>query len=123
MGNINPSTGFVMDYYDLGKVIHDKVTSGLDHKHLGTFHQTFETGIDPQVFEVPLNWRAPFASDFYPSSENILRWIVLQLQQQLPNLYEVVLEETCTSQAIWSVNDAFEPGYGSTLHIDPRMGV
>lgn len=110
VGDVNPSTGFVMDYYDLGEVIRKRIFDPLDHRHLGVFND-IQLVVDPA-------WRGvSLPLDFYPSSENLLRWIVQMLRVDLPNLVEVVLHETCTSAAIWSINDVFEPDYGK-LNID-----
>ena len=111
IGDVNPSTGFVMDYYDLSEIIRKRIFDPLDHRHLGVHY--FQAA--KEEFFTPSIWRAPI--DFYPSSENLLRWMVQMLRVDLPNLCEVVLHETCTSAAIWSYNDVFEPGYGK-LHID-----
>lgn len=110
IGDVNPSTGFVMDYYDLGQIIQKRIFEPFDHRHLGVFHD-INLPTDPA-------WRATGLDfNFYPSSENLLRWMVQMLRVDLPNLCEVVLHETCTSAAIWTYNDVFEPGYGK-LNID-----
>jgi len=113
IGDVNPSTGFVMDYYHLGEIIRKRIFDPLDHKHLGVHYSTVGA---KEEFLVPDTWRAPI--DFYPSSERLLRWIVQMLKVDLPNLYEVVLHETCTSAAIWTLNDVTEPDYGSGIHMD-----
>lgn len=117
IGDVNPGTGFVMDYYDLGQILQKHIVDPLDHKHLGVFEQQFEPW-KASPFQVPVTWRAPVSPKFYPSSENLLRWIVKQLRPDLPNLYEVRLQETCTSEAIWSISDVFEPDYGAKLNVD-----
>jgi 6-pyruvoyl tetrahydropterin synthase/QueD family protein len=72
-GEINPATGFVMDYAEMKKCVQPLIDS-LDHRHLGTFCEEFE----PEA--VPYNWRAPLPSNFYPSSENLIVWIANQLE-------------------------------------------
>lgn len=112
IGDVNPSTGFVMDYYDLNQIINKRIFEPLDHRHLGTWEDF------PKEESSLYSWRAlGLPLNFYPSSENLLRWIVSQLQIELKNLCEVVLHETCTSAAIWSYSDVFEPGYGK-VNID-----
>lgn len=69
-GEVNEVTGFVMDYVDIKKVVQPIVDS-LDHRHLGTFQGDFG--------ELPIAWRAPTGSAFYPSSENLIVWIANQL--------------------------------------------
>jgi 6-pyruvoyltetrahydropterin/6-carboxytetrahydropterin synthase len=91
-GPINRETGFVQDFAEISEVVKPLIER-LDHRHLGQWRnisgnpQTDEWG----VHGLPTN--------FYPSSENLLVWIALQLNDQLPQWSTLALEETCTSRA------------------------
>ena len=134
MGNINPETGFVMDYADLKKVI-EPIVESLDHRHLGQwgnmghFHGSVITLIKGwEVVGMPL--------EFYPSSENLIVWIANQIgdkldsylvnrsggwvpkaspvpQGELPKAEHywsrLELDETCTSRCILT-REAYDAG-------------
>lgn len=88
-GNINPSTGFVVDYAEISEFLKPLVES-LDHHHLGTW----------DVVGIGRGWPVdglPF--DFYPSSENLLYWIADRLSREHFGWSALELEETCTSFA------------------------
>ncbi len=71
-GEVDPTTGMVMDFADLGaawRPLHDR----LDHRYLNEV-----PGLDN------------------PTSENLARWIWSELATTLP-LARVVVRETCTS--------------------------
>lgn len=93
-GSINPQTGFVMDFADISTVVKPLIER-LDHRHLGTWF--IKTGIAlPNV----ANWDVPgLPFDFYPTSENLLTWIGLQLSASTLAWSKLSIEETCTSRA------------------------
>ena len=73
-GQINPLTGFVLDYAELKKIVEPLVID-LDHKHLGTWdHPIFNKDFIEEKYHVP-----GLAFDFYPTSENVLIWLAGQL--------------------------------------------
>jgi len=72
-GEVDAERGWVMDFAELKQhfePLHDR----LDHRYLNDID-----GLDN------------------PTSENIARWIWQQLKDQLPQLSEVQIRETCTS--------------------------
>jgi 6-pyruvoyltetrahydropterin/6-carboxytetrahydropterin synthase len=107
-GQINPETGFVVDYGDLKELVEREIIARLDHTHLGSGHMRAgftQTGIELQC---------PFGAAFYPSSENIVVAIgkmLVPLVQEIKHgnarLYEVSLEETCTSACRWRPTYAY----------------
>lgn len=107
---VNPETGFVVDYIDLKAMVQPYVDAW-DHSFLGdhgVLHST--TGA--------YNYEASFRG--YPSSENLVLWMVERLQDilrtqafpgeikgdvaSLPQLSLVEIEETCTSRCTWRPN-------------------
>lgn len=95
-GDVQPDTGFVMDYADLKKAVQPIVDS-LDHRHLGQWADSkdFRWVITAEAID---HWNVPdMPRVFYPSSENLLVWIADQLN--LPLWSKLELNETCTSKA------------------------
>jgi len=89
-GEINPETGFVMDYGDIKSVVQPLVDM-LDHHHLGTWHSIL----------LPYNSTWGLTAEIYPSSENLLMWIASMITK--PTILpwsRLELNETCTSAAI-----------------------
>lgn len=98
---VNPETGFVVDYIDLKAMVQPYVDAW-DHSYLGA----------PLVAEA-----YPPSFGGYPSSENLVTWLVERLQDilstqafpgeirgdvaSLPRLTLVEIEETCTSRCTW----------------------
>jgi len=76
-GEIDPVTGFVMDYADV-KAAFKPLFAQLDHRFL--------------------NHDVPGLEN--PSSEVIARWIWERLAPVLPGLSAVVLHETCTARCV-----------------------
>jgi 6-pyruvoyltetrahydropterin/6-carboxytetrahydropterin synthase len=74
-GEIDPHTGFVMDYADI-KAVFRPLRDQLDHRFL--------------------NHDVPGLEN--PTSEVLCRWIWEQLKPKLPLLSGVVLHETCTAR-------------------------
>ena len=75
-GEVNPSTGYVLDLKTLKKIIIDNVISKMDHKNL--------------------NLDVDFLRDKIPSAENIAIGIWNQLEDKLPvgKLYSIKIYET-----------------------------
>lgn len=99
-GQVDPNSGFVVDYGILKQLLDKNVVEVLDHRHLG--HGKVGMGSGFYKWSIP-----PFGEDFYPSSENLVRAIARILEpliaelRQGVKLTEVGLHETCTSCAIW----------------------
>lgn len=98
-GDIDPETGFVIDFSDLKEIVQPLIDA-LDHRHLGSwdvsiFNRSYVSGPD-KVVGLPWN--------FYPSSENLLVWIGDQLDSEL-KWWRLELDETCTSKAILTRED------------------
>jgi 6-pyruvoyltetrahydropterin/6-carboxytetrahydropterin synthase len=101
-GSVDAETGFVVDYGMLKDLVNREVVEKLDHTHLGYGLST--TG---NYNEKLILCRPPFGDTFYPSSENlvvaigrILQPLIKELAKDV-RLYEVTLNETCTSRATW----------------------
>lgn len=111
-GEVNPETGFVMDYADIKKIV-QPIVDNLDHRHLGTWnHPMFYPNFTTEEFFVK---GLPF--DFYPSSENLIMWIAKELTDNLCYFINITrvpllvhwsrleLDETCTSKCILTRED------------------
>jgi 6-pyruvoyltetrahydropterin/6-carboxytetrahydropterin synthase len=75
-GEVVPDTGMVMDFAELKDAfapLHD----ALDHRYLNDV-----PGLEN------------------PTSEHIARWIWAALEETLPDLYEVIVRETCTTGVV-----------------------
>lgn len=72
-GPVDPETGWVMDFADIGRAF-EPLHRALDHHYLN---------------EVP--------GLENPTSENLARWLWERLKPRLPLLFEVAVQETCTS--------------------------
>lgn len=70
-----PKAGMLIDFGDLKQYLSPLVETFLDHHHLNE-----TTGLAN------------------PTSEEVARWIYLQLKPQLPGLLAIEIEETCTSR-------------------------
>ena len=73
-----PKQGMVIDYSDISAKLKPMNESYLDHHYLN------ET----------LGLVAP-------TSEEVARWVYNHLEPQLPGLYQVIIEETCTSRCTY----------------------
>ncbi|KKD36912.1 6-carboxytetrahydropterin synthase QueD [Limnoraphis robusta] len=69
----------IMDYEDIKKYLKPLLDDYLDHYHLNE-----TTGLAN------------------PTSEAIAKWIYEQLEDQIPGLVAVRIDETCTSQCVYS---------------------
>ncbi len=76
-GAVDPKTGWVMDFADLGAAF-KPLYRMLDHNYLNEI-----PGLEN------------------PTSEVIARWIWDRLQPTLPSLSRVVVRETCTTGAVY----------------------
>ena len=77
-GESNPKAGMLVDYGDLKRSVTWLVEGYLDHYHLND-----STGLTN------------------PTSEELARWCFHKLKANIPLLIAVVIEETCTSQAMY----------------------
>lgn len=73
-GEVNPQTGWLIDFADLKQVV-DPIVRELDHYYLNDI-----PGLEN------------------PTSEMVAVWIFGRLAGSLPGLYRVTIEETCTSR-------------------------
>jgi 6-pyruvoyltetrahydropterin/6-carboxytetrahydropterin synthase len=76
-GEVDKETGFVMDFKELKKIVQKKVIDLLDHEFLNNVIKN-------------------------PTAENILIWIVRQLQNEL-NIVRARLWETIDSCVEWGI--------------------
>lgn len=77
-----PKEGMLIDYGDISNVVKPIVEAYLDHWDL---NETLKTEM--------------------PTSEYVARWMYDTLKGLLPNLYAVVIEETCTSRCEYTELD------------------
>lgn len=75
-----PSTGMVVDFDDLARIVRAAVIDVLDHRYL---NDTIDN----------------------PTSENIVTWIWHRLAPELPGLTELTLWETATACAVLRAGD------------------
>jgi 6-pyruvoyltetrahydropterin/6-carboxytetrahydropterin synthase len=101
MGKVDSRSGFVMDFFELKKIVQEEIIDLVDHAHLGC--GDVRMGSPNRVGTIQ---HAVFDSDFYPSSENlVIKFAQILVPRFLPllvNLESIVLNETCTSSAEWS---------------------
>ena len=67
---INPKTGFVIDFFDIDEIVNSKVIINIDHKLLNDISTLSN-----------------------PTSEHICIWIWEKLQNKIPGLSKIVLSE------------------------------
>ena len=72
-GPVGHESGWVMDFADI-KQAFDPIYLQLDHNYLNEVEGLYN-----------------------PTSENLARWIWSRLKPRLPSLFEVVVQETCTT--------------------------
>ncbi len=77
-----PKAGMLMDYGDIKKIVDPIVEEYLDHHHLNESLEMMN-----------------------PTSEHIAEWLFYKLLPNLPNLHSVCIEETCTSAAMYMLNE------------------
>lgn len=79
--NTGAKQDMIMDYDEIKKYVKPLLDNYLDHYHLNE-----TTGLTN------------------PTSEAIAKWIYEQLEDQIPGLVAVRIDETCTSQCVYSKN-------------------
>lgn len=100
-GPVNPETGFVIDYYEVSKVVNEFIIGKVDHQHLGPYNLV--TGVTTEDG----NYSAALGVGFYPSSENLIRAFVRLLRGPIQSLatgidlLRLTLHETCTCECTW----------------------
>lgn len=77
--NSGAKQGMIMDYDDIKKYLKPVIDNYLDHYHLNE-----TTGLAN------------------PTSEAIAKWIYEQLEETIPGMVAVQIDETCTSQCVYS---------------------
>ena len=95
-GNIDPSTGMVMDYTDLGKRV-QPIVDDLDHRHLGCWPDGSNAFFhaSPGVWLIKgKDWSVSWLETDNPTSENLLLEIGRRLGKVL-NWSRISLNETC----------------------------
>lgn len=93
-GDVDPDTGFVIDYGEIKEIMEPLIIS-LDHHHLGTW--------DKDRLPYNATWSAGTPNSFYPSSENLIMWIAYKLSMAYgpgEKWSKLELNETCTSKCI-----------------------
>jgi len=75
-GSVDPTTGMIIDFDDLSKIVNEKIISRLDHRFLNDL--------------IPLS-----------TAENISMWIWDQLKPALPALCQVEVFETLDNSVIY----------------------
>ena len=80
-GEVDPKTGFLIDFGDVDAVV-APIVARLDHYYLNEVE-----GLEN------------------PTSENLARWLWRRLRPTLPQLSRVVVRETCTSGCIYQGED------------------
>ena len=79
-GEVGELTGWVMDFADLRRAF-QPLFDRLDHRYLNEIE-----GLEN------------------PTSENLARWIWQRLQESLPPLSKIVVQETCNAGCIYTGN-------------------
>lgn len=106
-GPVDKETGFVVDYAKLKKLVNTWIIDNIDHTHLGCGEAFTRQDTEFRVNRIVVETKSFFGLTFYPSSENLviaIGRILLPLIPELSHdvrLYEVSLNETCTSKATW----------------------
>ena len=77
VGPVDPQAGWIMDFGDI-KSAFKPLYDQLDHYYLNEIE-----GLDN------------------PTSENLARWIWTRLKPELPELSQIVVNETCTSGCVY----------------------
>ncbi len=80
-GDVDPETGWVMDFADLKRAF-EPLYDQLDHHYLNEIE-----GLEN------------------PTSEQLARWVWQRLRPRLPGLSQIIVRETCTSGCIYRGED------------------
>lgn len=120
-GLVHKGTGFVVDFYDVSRVVKEHVVDKLDHSHLGAGVADYCSGLRSKRFYPYLG------PNFYPTSENltiaiahILKPLIKELHQDV-RLHTVQINETCTSSATWCADDEPFGDQGQPKHPSTRV--
>lgn len=97
-GELDESTGMVMDYGDIKAAV-QPIVDRLDHQHLGNGFVNVIFGTKNMAMS--LKSTVEGLAITHPTSENLLIWIAEQLPADFPWSF-LKIKETCTSQAILS---------------------
>lgn len=100
------SKGMVMDFGDLKNIVKEHVIDKLDHRLI--LHKN-----SPKLAQKGLEQEELLLLDLQPTCENMVIYIVEQIQKFLPSsvsLYSVLLRETRTSYAEWCATDQHPGG-------------
>lgn len=98
-GQINKTTGMVLDYSSIKSVV-QPIVDRLDHQHLGYGEvQALDESNDNTIGKVTLFSSVKNFSLNLPTSENLCVWIADQLPYDFPWAY-VSIDETCTSSSL-----------------------
>lgn len=95
-GEVDSSTGMVMDYDEIKKVM-QPIIDDLDHRHLGTWEGLY---LDRLKREWGVDW---LPAEFNATSENLLLMIAGHLPTGFPWI-QLALAETCTCNAVLNFN-------------------
>ncbi|MDD4847831.1 MAG: 6-carboxytetrahydropterin synthase [Bacteroidales bacterium] len=99
--NLLPTTGMVMDFGMLKKIVNDEIISYFDHALV--VHESMKSVLPTHAI-----FSKTVFVDYQPTSENILQDMALKIQQKLPEnveLHHLILQETPDSFAEWWLND------------------
>ena len=77
-GDVDPNTGWVMDFADIKKVF-KPIYNQLDHHYLNDIE-----GLEN------------------PTSEVLAKWVYDKLKPELPLLHSIVVQETCTAGCVYA---------------------
>lgn len=114
-GLVNPETGFVVDFFDLKGLVQPYVDKW-DHSFLGAGRAEVFQRNPNGGFDFDEQFEQSVTEGFYPTSENLVTFLVSELQPIVrtlaglrpetgpaegPFLSLVEIGETCTSRAIW----------------------
>lgn len=81
LGNVDPHTGWLMDFGDLKRIVQKLIDDKLDHYCLNDIEGLAN-----------------------PTSENITIWLWNKIKPELNQLQKITFYETCTSACIYSGN-------------------
>ncbi len=75
-GELHPQLGWVIDFDDISKIVKPIIDGELDHRYLNDIK-----GLEN------------------PTSEKLALWLWNKVKPHLPQLYKIVMHETCTARA------------------------
>ncbi len=92
-GEVNPKTGFVIDYQEISEIV-QPIVSKLDHSYLGQPPLVIQN-LNTHLIKGHIGDFLP--DGFYPTSENLCMLIASKVDGALPDWSKIAIEETCTS--------------------------